>query len=56
MSLLFDDAALSLGTQGSHYARRKGAAKGVFSAAEGIDASLEELRVYVGQGMEGDYL
>lgn len=42
--------------QGSHYARRAGRAKGVFSAAEGTDATLEELRVYVGEGMEGNYL
>lgn len=42
--------------KGSHYARRKGAAKGVFSAQEGIDATLAELRIYTGEGMEGDYL
>ena len=39
---------------GSHYQRRRNGGRSVFK--EGLDAELVELRVYVGEGLDGEYL
>ena len=41
---------------GSHYARRADGGRSLFSDAEGMDATLTELRVYTSPGREGYYL
>jgi hypothetical protein len=41
---------------GSHYARRADGGRTLFADAEGMDATLEELRVYTSPGREGYYM
>jgi len=41
---------------GTHFARLEGGGRSLFTEAEGMDATLTELRVWTSPGREGYYL